>query len=235
MAATPGNALNITAAGIVGFDGTATFVGSITTQYNVLVGSATSSTLTNVAPSATVGIPLVSQGAASNPSFTTAVVAGGGTGATSFTAYAPVCGGTSSTNPLQSADTGFSTAGYILTSNGNAALPSWQAATFAGMTWTDEATNFSPAVNNGYFVTGTATATMPAGPSQGDIIEFFVDTTNILTITANSGQIIRLGATVTAAAGTCASNKRGDSIRLVYRASDTCWCALSSVGTWTLT
>lgn len=57
----------------------------------------------------------------------TLVVANGGTGDTSFTVYAPVCGGTSTTGALQSASTGISNSGYVLTSNGSAALPSWQA------------------------------------------------------------------------------------------------------------
>jgi hypothetical protein len=51
----------------------------------------------------------------------------GGTGDSSFIAFAPVCGGITTTDPLQSADTGISTAGFVLTSNGNAALPSFQA------------------------------------------------------------------------------------------------------------
>lgn len=54
------------------------------TQYNSIVGAATGG-ITNVAPSATTGIPLVSNGSSANPSFTTAVVAGGGTGATTLT------------------------------------------------------------------------------------------------------------------------------------------------------
>jgi peptidoglycan hydrolase-like protein with peptidoglycan-binding domain len=123
----------------------------------------------------------------------------------------------------------------VLTSNGVSADPSFQAAAFTAMPWTDESTTFSPAVGNGYFVTGTATATLPASPSQGNTISFILDATNILTITGNSGQVIRLGATVSASAGTCASNKRGDAITLVYRASDTTWLALNSVGTWTVT
>lgn len=101
------------------------------TIHNVLVGAGTA-TITNVAPSATAGIPLVSNGAGADPSFTTAVVAGGGTGATSFTAYAPICGGTTTTGPLQSADTGFATSGFVLTSNGGAALPSFKSVTASG-------------------------------------------------------------------------------------------------------
>jgi len=96
------------------------------TQYNVQTGGATN-TLNNVAPSGTSGVPLISQGAASQPIFGTAVVAGGGTGATSFTAYSVICGGTTSTNPLQNVS-GVGTAGQVLTSNGAATLPTWQAA-----------------------------------------------------------------------------------------------------------
>lgn len=54
------------------------------TNHSVLVGAGTS-TITKVAPSATAGIPLVSNGAAADPSYTTAVVAGGGTGQTTLT------------------------------------------------------------------------------------------------------------------------------------------------------
>ncbi len=52
----------------------------------------------------------------------------GGTGAnTMTTAYAPVCAGTTATGPLLVASTGLSTAGFVLTSNGSSALPSFQA------------------------------------------------------------------------------------------------------------
>lgn len=54
------------------------------------------------------------------------VVNAGGTGIATTTAYAPICGGTSSTGNLQAASTGIGTSGYVLTSNGNAALPSFQ-------------------------------------------------------------------------------------------------------------
>jgi hypothetical protein len=96
------------------------------TNHNVLIGAGTA-TITNVAPSATSGVPLISNGAAADPSFGTAVVAGGGTGATSFTAYAVICGGTTSTGTLQSI-AGVGTSGQVLTSNGAGALPTFQAA-----------------------------------------------------------------------------------------------------------
>ena len=129
MPSTPANSLNLSgAAGVVSFNGTATVSTSAITQYDVLVGGA-SQAIANVAPSATSGVPLISQGASANPAFGTAVVGGGGTGVTTMTtAYAPVCAGTTATGALQVASTGLSTSGYVLTSNGAAALPSFQAA-----------------------------------------------------------------------------------------------------------
>jgi hypothetical protein len=103
-------------------------------------------------------------------------------------------------------------------------------------TWTDEATNFNAAKNNGYFVTATATATLPASPAQGDTIAFAVDSASgILTITANTGQTIQIGKAKSASAGTAASNFNGDSVTLVYRSTDTNWIATQVIGTFTVT
>ena len=55
----------------------------------------------------------------------TLVVANGGTGDTSFTAYTVLCGGTTSTGALQNVAS-VGTSGQVLTSNGAAALPSFQ-------------------------------------------------------------------------------------------------------------
>lgn len=56
-------------------------------------------------------------------------VADGGTGvSTMTTAYAPVCAGTTATGSLQTASTGLSTSGFVLTSTGASSLPTWQAA-----------------------------------------------------------------------------------------------------------
>jgi len=136
---TPANPINEATTGISGFTGTA-FVGSPVTQYNVLTGSSTTSTINNVAPSATSGVPLVSSGAAVQPAFGTAVVAGGGTGNTTFTAYAPITAGTTATGAFQAASTGLSTSGYVLTSNGAAAVPSFQAVTGGAGAWVKLAT-----------------------------------------------------------------------------------------------
>ena len=52
-------------------------------------------------------------------------VANGGTGLTSLTTFAPLVGGTGITSNVQQATTGFSTVGAVLTSQGNAAVPTW--------------------------------------------------------------------------------------------------------------
>lgn len=66
---TPANAINATASGILGFNGTS-FTGSALTQYNVLVGGSSTNLISNVA-SAASGTVLQSGGGAANPSFST--------------------------------------------------------------------------------------------------------------------------------------------------------------------
>lgn len=72
------NAINCNTAGIVGLTSAGAFTGTPVTQYNLIVGGATSDVLVNVAPSATSGVPVISQGSSANPTFGTAVLAGGG-------------------------------------------------------------------------------------------------------------------------------------------------------------
>ena len=78
-----------------------------------------------MAPSATSGVPFISQGASADPIFGTAVVAGGGTGATSFSDNnSVVLTGATGTSALVSLTTGAS--GKVLTSNGAGVAPSWE-------------------------------------------------------------------------------------------------------------
>lgn len=120
---TPAITLSTTQTGLLTGNGTA-IIGTAINQYSVLTAGA-SNLPNSVAPSATVGIPLISKGSVAQPDFGTAVVAGGGTGDTSFTPYTVICGGTTSTGNLQNVvNTG--TSGQILTSNGAGALPTWQ-------------------------------------------------------------------------------------------------------------
>lgn len=108
---------NINAVGnaLTGSTGSGAFVGATSpTLVTPALGTPSSGTLTNC-----TGLP----------------VAGGGTGASSFTAYAPVIAGTTSTGAFQSASTGQSTAGYVWTSNGSSAAPSFQQITSGSGSW----------------------------------------------------------------------------------------------------
>jgi hypothetical protein len=109
------------------------------------------------------------------------------------------------------------------------------ASTSAGFTWSETSGAFNAVKENGYFITTTATATLPASPAEGDTIKFSVDTTNILTITANTGQTLRFSSAVSASAGTAASTKQGDSVELTYKSTGTVWIAQNFVGSWTIT
>jgi len=163
--------------GVLTGNGTTPFTASAVSQYNALVGGA-SNAITSIAPSATTGIALVSQGAAADPAFSTVVVAGGGTGATTLTAHSVLIGnGTSaivqvgpvvSTGAILSSngvgsDPGFTTATYPLTSTINQILYSSAANTITGLS----------TANNGLLVTSSAgVPSILAGPgTTGNILQ----------------------------------------------------------------
>jgi len=111
------------------------------TQYNVQTGGAANA-LNNVAPTATSGIPLISQGAASQPIFGTAVVAGGGTGVVTLTNHGVLLGqGTSAI-----VATAVGTTGQVLTGV-TGADPVWAA---------PAASSISITGNSGGALTGNA-------------------------------------------------------------------------------
>lgn len=253
MATTPGNATNNITTGITGFTGTG-FTGTPTTQYNVQVGGATSSTLTNVPPSATSGIPLVSAGSSANPTFSTAVVAGGGTGSTSFNINGAVYSSTTTTGALAAATL---TSGQLLIggttspaaanlsagtgisiTNGNNSISI--AVSGGGVTWTDVTTATQTlAVNNGYITNraGGVTYTLPSTAALGDTIKI-VGKSGIAVITPNANQQILIGSTTGLAGvtGTATANDAGDCLTLVCitAGTSTVWRANSVVGTWTI-
>ena len=103
----------------------------------------------------------------------------------------------------------------------------------SGLTWNDCAISFAAASNNGYFVSATATGTLPAAPAQGDEVEFVATSAFILTVLANAGQSIRIGNDL----GTQTVNASiGDSLSLTYRATDLTWYSVTSPqGTWVTT
>jgi hypothetical protein len=102
------------------------------TAHDLIIGNGASN-VNLLAPSATSGVPLISQGSSADPAYGTAVVAGGGTGNTTFTAYSVICAGTTATGVFQNVS-GVGSATQVLTSNGPSTLPSWQALPASGFT-----------------------------------------------------------------------------------------------------
>lgn len=104
--------------------------------------------------------------------------------------------------------------------------------TVNSVVFTDQGASTTIASDNAYFVTGAFAMTLPAAPLQGELCIVYADTTSTVTVTANAGQVIRLGTNVTAAAGSITSGSRGDSISLRYRTSGAEWNAVSATGGW---
>lgn len=100
--------------------------------------------------------------------------------------------------------------------------------------WTDEAISFAAAVNNGYFCTSALTATMPATPTQGQVVIIETATASSVVVQANTGHVIRMGSGSSTVAGTATSSAAGNSVYLVYRSANTSWYSISTEGTWLL-
>ncbi len=151
-----------------------------------------------------------------------------GTGPNTVTMQVQISQALAATDATKIGLSNFNSAQFSVDANGFVSLIT------GGFAWNDISGAFSPLKENGYFVTGTATGTLPASPVQGDTIKFFVDhATQFLTIRAAGTQLIRFGSLVSSAGGTAISTLQGDSVELVYRASNTCWCAIAGfTGTW---
>jgi len=229
------NAINLSAAGITGYNGSGTFVGNLMTQYNVVIGGSSSDTLANVAPSATAGIALVSAGASSNPAFATVVVAGGGLGVSSLTAYELIAAGTTSTGAVQQIALG--TSGQVLTSNGAGALASFQTFTPSAMTpyLNETGTTQTMAVNTGYVSNnaGLVTFTPPATCAVGTVFAIAGNGAGGWTIdlTAHTQTINYGNAPATTA---LASANQYDSVEFVCTIANTAFTVVGSQGNLTV-
>lgn len=122
----PSNALNISQPGLVRFDGVNLFTGVTVNNHNLLIGAA-SNGISSVTPSATLGVPVISQGTLTDPTFGTALVPGGGTGQPSLTLHGILIG--SGTNPITSVGPS-STAGQVFQSGGASSDPLFSTATY---------------------------------------------------------------------------------------------------------
>jgi len=90
-------------------------------------------------------------------------------------------------------------------------------------------------LNTGEFVTAAVTRTLPAsvGLADGDLFIYVCTTAGALVIQSVGAQKIRLGTSITAAAGAITSTAIGDSITLRFNATDGFFYAVSSIGNWT--
>ena len=104
--------------------------------------------------------------------------------------------------------------------------------TINAVVMTDQGSGTTLAADNGYFVTGNFTETLPASPAQGEIVRIVCDTASAVIVTANTGQKIRIGNVISTAAGTATSTAQGDVLELCYRTSGTTWFAISAIGNW---
>lgn len=247
------NSINLNGSGITGYDGSGTFTASSATQYNVQIGGATTHQLANVAPSGTSGVPLISQGAASNPIFGTAVVAGGGTGSVTFNINGAVYSNTTTTGVLQAATltsgqlliggtttpaAGTLTAGTgIGISNGNNSITINGVG--GGLTWT-AITGASQAMtsNNGYIANRSSlvTFTLPTTSAVGDMVAVTgINTALGWTITYTTNQQIFFGtSSATITTGSLASINIRDTVYLVCMTANLTWNVVSAIGNITV-
>lgn len=247
-----------TLTGILTGNGTSAFTASTVTQHGVLVGGA-SNAVSSTAVGSTGQVLQANTGAdptystATYPSTTTinqllysssANVVGGLTTTnngvlTTGTSGTPVITALASDGQLIIGSSIGAPAAATLTPGTNITITnghnSITIAAAGPLVWSDNSGTFNAVKGNGYFITAASTPTLPASPSEGDVVAFIVDTASTCTVTGNTGQKIRIGGAISAAAGTAANNARGDSLTLVYRSTGTTWFASDVIGTWSVT
>ncbi len=218
----------------------------------VILGSSTgTTTLTSAnagASNYTLTIPAVSGTAyvsgdgATNP----VVVSDGGTGIITTTAYAPIIGGTTSTGALQSASTGMSTSGYVLTSTGASSAPTWQAASTTGtvQTWIAAQTftkgdflllgtsTGATTLNSGLTGAGNNALTLPITSSDTIAALGTVQTWTAAQTFTQSDLILLGSSTGKTTLNSGLSSSSNNTLTLPITASDTL-AALGTVQTWT--
>jgi len=248
------NSVNISAIGLANYDGAGTFSGVTVTQHDLLIGGS-GNNITSVAPSATSGVPVVSSGAGADPVFGTAVVAGGGTGATSFNINGAVFSNTTGTGALSAATL---TSGQLLIggtttpaaatltagagvsiANGNNSITI--SATGGGLAWVDvTGTTQTMAINTGYLADNGAlvTLTLPATAAQFSVITVKGFGAGGWLIAQNAGQQIIFGSssTTAGAGGSLASTNANDGLTMVavVGGASTIWSVQNSVGNITI-
>src|SRR3990167_821180 len=96
------------------------------------------------------------------------------------------------------------------------------------------AASATSSLNTGEFVNGAYTRTLPvsAGLADGDLFIYVCTTASALVIQSVGAQKIRIGSSISSAAGTATSTAIGDSLTLRFNATDGFFYAVSSMGNW---
>ena len=118
--------------------------------------------------------------------------------------------------------------GTTITINGSDQL----VATAANIAWSDVGTSSTVTSNSGSFVTAAVLLMLPASPNNGDIVQFYNQSGSPFAVEANGSQIIQVDSSQSSLGGNVTCYQLGDSITLVYRSTNTCWCATAFVGNW---
>jgi len=155
----------------------------------------------------------------------------GGTGFATATTNGIIYG--NGTSPLGVTAAG--TTGQVLTNS--AGVPQWGAAP-TGVTWIDQTTSTTMAINSGYIANSGSlvTLTLPATAAEGSIVRVAGKGSGGWAIAQASGQTIHFGSsnTTTGAGGSLASTNRYDAIELLCIIANTDYSVLSCQGNVTI-
>lgn len=100
--------------------------------------------------------------------------------------------------------------------------------------WSNAAAPVTVAADSGTFdVVGGIAITLPAAPAQGEECRIFSGFAGTI-VTANAGQQIQIGNTLSSVGGTATGTDSGDSVVLVFFAALSRWCSIATNGNWTL-
>lgn len=147
----------------------------------------------------------------------------GGLGDSSNTvSYAPVCAGVSTQGTLQTASSGMSNTGYVLTSTGASSLPTWQAVTTTLNIADVDATPYVVGADDQFLNVDTSslaiTVQLPNGPATGRVFSIkdgYGDaSTNNITVTTVGGLINIDGA------ASVAMNTDGESLSVIFTGTE---------------
>lgn len=117
-----------------------------------------------------------------------------------------------------------------------------QAIPDGSLTWIDEAVSFNAIAGRGYFISASATATLPTSPLQGTTIKFVVTaSTGTIVMQAGGTNLIKIGNANSSAGGTATavtqsgSTIDGTTLELVYQVATTTWYgSVGFINFWSL-